>query len=219
MNYTATLPLPGGSRETLMTVNSTSGSLTDPYTPESTCPLYDVQVTQTHMRLKAMVGRTEFVFDGPACPEGYMLSFTTHETIPLAPGKRLSGQTGALAGEYLVGVYSPGGVKENHFVIIQSPGGYTGEMYGLVDEKTLEFMASMGAGPGGGPSRPLPQLGDKMDENPFSSVTGKAEQFEVVTITGMGSKFRFTGRVEGDDILMTLHVTDSHSNILARRQP
>lgn len=224
MKYTVKLPLPGADRDIVLDLDQ--GSITNPYEPEHTCPIYDAAITPEHLRLKAMVGRTEFVFEGAACPEGYELTFTTHETIPLSPGSRLRGETGALAGEYLVGVYSPGGVKENHFVIEETAGGYTGEMYGLVDEKTLAFMQSMMAGgpgdmPPDAPPRspmPLPKLGDKTDLNPFSSVTGSAEHFEVITFTGMGSEFRFEGSVQGDEIAMTLHVTDSNAGILAKQQ-
>lgn len=224
MKYTATLPLPGGDRPIVLDLDQKC--VTNPYEPETTCPIYDASVTPEQLCLKAMVGRTEFVLEGPASPEGYDLTFTTHETIPLSPGKRLQGETGALAGEYLVGVYSPGGVKENHFVITETPGGYSGEMYGLVDKKTLEFMRAMAAeGPGEMPPgalpmepMPLPKLGDKTDRNLFTSVTGSAEHFEVITFTGMGSQFRFEGSVRGDEITMTLHVTDSHTGVSALRQ-
>lgn len=220
MKYIATLPLPGADRDVVIDLEQ--GSMTNPYAPDETCPIFDSVVTPEHIHLKTMVGRTEFVFDGAPCSEGYALTFTTHETIPLAPGTRLKGETGALAGEYLVGVYSPGGVKENHFIIEKTHGGYTGEMYGLVDEKTLEFMKAMRSGSPGGmppePSMPVPKLGDKMDLNPFDSVTGSAAHFEVITVTGMGSEFRFEGSVQGDEISMTLHVTDSSTGILAKQQ-
>ena len=233
MKYTITLPLPGRDREAVISLDAASqtGTITNPYEPEALCPLYDVSVTDAAMSCKAMVGRTEFLFSGPADPEGYVLEFTTHETIPLEPGTRLEGESGALSGEYLVGVYSPGGVKENHFVIRRTDTGYEGEMYGLVDEKTLAFMESMMAdggpggpgGPGGMPPdappmepMPMPKLGDKSDLNVFSSVTGSAEAFEVVTFTGMGSEFRFSGSIDGDTISMTLHVTDRSKHVIAR---
>ena len=235
MKYLLTLPLPGKNREAVLELDAAAqtGTITNPYEPESLCPLYDVSVTGEALSCKAMVGRTEFIFSGPACPEGYSLDFTTLETIPLEPGVRLDGRTGELAGEYLVGVYSPGGVKENHFVIRETRSGYSGEMYGLVDEKSLAFMESMAAGggpggpggpkgPGGPPEgappmepMPMPKLGDRTDLNVFASVSGNAESFEVITVTGMGSEFRFTGSVDGDTITMTLHVTDSDSGVIA----
>ncbi len=232
MKYKLTLPLPGKNREAVLELDAAAqtGSITNPYEPEILCPLYDVSVTEEALSCKAMVGRTEFIFAGSRCPEGYSLDFTTLETIPLEPGVRLDGRTGELAGEYLVGVYSPGGVKENHFVIRETGSGYTGEMYGLVDEKTLAFMESMAAGgglggpggPGGPPEgappmepMPMPKLGDRTDLNVFTSVSGSVESFEVITFTGMGSEFRFTGRVDGDTISMTLHVTDSDSGVIA----
>lgn len=227
MRYTAVLPLPGGDRTTVITVAETGSTITNPYAPEELCPAYDVVVKGEALALKAMVGRTEFVFQGVPQEDGWLLTFTTHETIPLEPGRRLNGISGQLAGEYLVGVYSPGGVRENHFVIQETPEGYTGEMYGLVDQKTLDFMASMMAGPGGPGGMPpgappmepipMPKLGDKTDVNPFTAVSGTAEQFEVVTVTGKGSQFRFVGSVKGDSIEMTLHVTDVAGGIQAVR--
>lgn len=56
---------------------------------------------------RTMVGRTEFILSGQVQPEEMRLRLTTHETIPLEPGKRISGTPGQLEGEYLVGVYSP----------------------------------------------------------------------------------------------------------------
>ena len=235
MKYTAGLPLPGGDRTTVITVAEAGSTITNPYVPEELCPAYDVAVTEENLTLKAMVGRTEFVFHGVPQKDGWLMTFTTHETIPLEPGTRLSGTSGQLAGEYLVGVYSPGGVRENHFVMKETPEGYTGEMYGLVDQKTLDFMASMMAGPGpggpgspGGPGEmppgappmepmPIPKLGDKTDVNPFIAVSGTPEHFEVVTVTGKGSQFRFEGAVTGDTIAMTLHVTDVAEGVRAVR--
>jgi len=230
MQYRVDLPLPGGVRQAIISLSGTSGTMTDPYESEKLCILYDVHVTAGHMAFKTKVGRTEFILDGEAAENGYILNFTTLETIPLEPGTRLKGIPGALEGEYLVGVYSPGGIKENHFVIEKTPKGYIGEMYGLVDQKTIDFMQQMmlnsgpggPEGPGGPPAgappmepMPAPKLGDKTDINFFSSVSGDADGFTVITHTGMGSEFRFDGTIEGDSILMTLHVTDVHDGVQA----
>lgn len=55
---------------------------------------------------------------------------------------------------------------------------------------------------------PLPKLGDKCDMNPFLSVTGTPDAFTVTTKTGNGSLFTFTGALEEDRPILTLHVTD-----------
>ena len=99
MRYTAVLPLPGGDRTTVITVAEAGSTITNPYAPEELCPAYDVAVTGETLTLKAMVGRTEFVFQGVPQGDGWLLTFTTHETIPLEPGTRLSGVSGRLAGE------------------------------------------------------------------------------------------------------------------------
>lgn len=216
--YEITLPLPGGDRKATLTLSGEteqlSGTLTDPYNPAELCPV-EGKLEEDALTCRTMVGRTEFILTGEKKPQRLELTLTTHETISLEPGKRLSGTPGQLEGEYLVGVYSPGGVKENHFVIRQENGALGGEMYCLMDEKTLEFMKNMmdGGGPGGpggpvGEMPPLPKLGDKCDINPFLSVTGTPEAFTVTTRTGNGSLFAFTGALREDRPVLTLHVTD-----------
>ena len=150
--YEITLPLPGGDRKSILTLSGKpeklSGALTNPYEPSALCPV-EGTVENGVLTCRTMVGRTEFILSGPMKAEGLELCLTTHETIPLEPGTRISGTPGQLEGEYLVGVYSPGGVKENHFVIREENGALGGEMYCLLDEKTLDFMQHMMAG--GGP--------------------------------------------------------------------
>ena len=163
-----------------------------------------------------MVGRTEFVLEGTSEQDGLHLTLTTHETIPLEPGRRLTGKTGELAGEYLVGVYSPGGVKQNHVCITGAPGNYGGEMFCLMDEKTLAFLKThMPNMPGSAPT--LPQLGAKWTSILFS-LSPETPTFEITTRTGSGSLFVFTGSVSGDAIAMTLHVTDVSDGLLAKKQ-
>ena len=194
--------------------------MTNPYEPSTLCPV-EGSVENGILTCRTMVGRTEFILSGPMKEGELELRLTTHETIPLEPGKRISGTPGQLEGEYLVGVYSPGGVKENHFVIRQENGTLGGEMYCLMDEKTLEFMKHMmeGGGPGGpapeGEMPPLPKVGDKCDVNPFLSVTGTPEQFAVTTKTGSGSLFRFTGALQEDRPVLALYVTDETDGIRA----
>ena len=222
--YQITLPLPGGDRTSILTISgpeeALQGTLTNPYEPSTLCPV-EGSVENGILTCRTMVGRTEFILSGQVQPEEMKLRLTTHETIPLEPGQRISGTPGQLEGEYLVGVYSPGGVKENHFVIRQENGALGGEMYCLMDEKTLEFMKHMmaGGGPGGpapeGEMPMLPKVGDKCDVNPFLSVTGTPERFTVTTRTGNGSLFRFTGALQEDRPVLTLHVTDETDGIRA----
>lgn len=219
--YRLMLPMPGGDRECLLELSrqgsSLQGTVTSPYEPEARCPIYEGTITGDQFSMKADVGRIQFVFSGIVEQDALRLDFTTHETIPLESGKRLSGESGKLAGEYLVGVYSPGGVKENHFVVTKDGDAYGGEMFCLMDQKTLDFMEKMMAGspPEGMPPMKLPKLGDKCDVNPFLSVTGDEKAFEITTKTGSGSLFVFAGSVAGDEIKMTLHVTDHTRGLTA----
>lgn len=225
--YRLTLPMPGGDRECLLELSRQGGSLqgtvTNPYTLGERCPIYEGTIAGSQISMKADVGRIQFVFSGLVEQDALHLDFITHETIPLEAGKRLSGESGKLEGEYLVGVYSPGGVKENHFVITKSGSTYGGEMFCLMDQKPLDFMAQMMAGgpPGDAPKdmppMTLPKLGDKCDVNPFLSVTGDEQAFEITTKTGSGSLFVFAGSITGDEIKMTLHVTDNTPNLTAVR--
>lgn len=222
-HYLLMLPMPGGQRECHINLSqqgtTLQGTISNPYEPEILCPIYEGSILDGQITIKADVGRTQFVFEGTEETEGLKLSFTTHETIPLEPGKRLSGASGHLEGEYLVGVYSPGGVKENHFVIQKDKDGYGGEMFCLMDQKTLDFMAQMmkGGMPEGMPPMEMPKLGDKCDVNPFLSVTGDVDCFAITTKTGNGSLFRFEGSIAGDEIRLTLHVTDHTPNLTAKR--
>lgn len=223
--YLLMLPMPGGDRECFLELSREGGSLqgtvTNPYESAARCPIYEGTINGDRISLKADVGRIQFVFSGTVEKDALRLDFTTHETIPLEPGKRLSGENGKLEGEYLVGVYSPGGVKENHFVITKNGDTYGGEMFCLMDQKTLDFMEKMMAGgppadaPGDMPPMKMPKLGDKCDMNPFLSVTGDENAFEITTKTGSGSLFVFAGSVAGDEIKMTLHVTDSAPGLTA----
>lgn len=226
--YIVPLPLPGGIRQCRISLAASgsllTGSITNPYQPETLCPITSGTIDGEHISFETMVGRVRFLFSGTAADRTLKLSLTTQETIPLEPGKRLSGTPNALAGEYLVGVYSPGGVKENHFVITEENGVYSGEMFCLMDEKTLAFLQHMNAG--GGPMAAFshsdvppkpPQVGDKCDVNPFLSVTGSPENFEIMTRTGNGSLFRFTGSIQKDAIVMTLHVTDETPDLIGSK--
>lgn len=221
--YLLMLPMPGGHRECHIALSqegtSLQGTITNPYAPETLCPIYDGTLLDGQITFKADVGRTQFVFEGSVEAQALRLQFTTHETIALAPGKRLSGESGKLEGEYLVGVYSPGGVKENHFVIKKDKDGYGGEMFCLMDQKTLDFMAQMmkGGMPEGMPPMELPKLGDKCDVNPFLSVVGDVDGLEITTKTGNGSLFLFQGTITGDEICLTLHVTDHTPDLTAKR--
>lgn len=219
--YRLMLPMPGGDRECLLEIyrqgGSLQGTVTNPYTQGERCPIYEGTITGSKISMKADVGQIQFVFSGFMEQDALQLNFTTHETIPLEAGKRLAGESGKLEGEYLVGVYSPGGVKENHFVITKDESAYGGEMFCLMDQKTLDFMKQMMAGGPSGdmPPMALPALGDKCDVNPFLSVTGDERAFEITTKTGSGSLFVFTGSITGDEIKMTLHVTDNTPNLTA----
>lgn len=71
--------------------------------------------------------------------------------------------------------------------------------------------------PGDVPPMKLPKLGDKCDINPFLSVTGDENAFEITTKTGSGSLFLFAGNVSGDKISMTLHVTDDTPGLTAAK--
>ncbi len=226
-SYLLMLPMPGGDRECRISFSRQGsvlqGTVTNPYNPGDRCPIYEGTITGNQISLKADVGRIQFVFSGTVETDALRLDFTTHETIPLEPGKRLSGERGKLAGEYLVGVYSPGGVKENHFVVTRSGNVYGGEMFCLMDQKTLDFMEKMMAGGppmdarGDMPPMKKPKLGDKCDVNPFLAVTGDENAFEITTKTGSGSLFVFVGSIAGDEINMTLHVTDITSGLIAAK--
>ena len=118
--YRAVLPIAGRTFEVVFALESAegliTGTMTDPHNPEDLYPVTGTLEGSAY-RFTAQVGRTVYTYRGTVTPQGLAFDLETNEKIPLEPGKRLTGAAGALAGEYLVGVYSPGGVKENHFVI------------------------------------------------------------------------------------------------------
>ena len=222
--YSVSLSLPGGKRECILNLTEDagviSGTVSNPYTWEL-LDIFDGSVSGETFSFKTLVGRTEYTFSG----QPSSLTLTTNETIVLDPGKRIAGQPGEVAGEYLVGVYSPGGVKENHLVIKADGNSLSGEMFGLVTEESMAQMAQMMDGgpgvPGGGPGGPPPggmpggmppmppmKIGDKTDVNVFSYGKKNGRDFELHTVTAQGSLFRFIGSVEADTISITMHVTD-----------
>ena len=218
-NYAVTLSLPGGGRKVLFALDigeAVTGTMTNPYMPQELLPVAGT-AAEGKIRFSTKVGRVDYSFEGTYAPESLDLCLTTKETIVLEPGKRLSGETGQIPGEYLVGVYSPGGVKENHFVIEEENGKLSGEMFGLVTEASMKMMPGPDGpgGPGGpgdpggpgGPPKPM-KVGDKMDVNVFIDGEKTPEGFRLVTKTAQGSLFIFAGAVDGDTISMTMYVTD-----------
>lgn len=231
--YLLQMPLPGGARPCRMCLEQAGaalgGYLENPYAPEERCPL--TGSVEPVISIRTMVGRTAFELGGTAEERVLHLSLTTRETIPLEAGYRVGGQTGQLDGEYVVGIYSPGGVKENHLILKTHGDAITGEMFCLAEEKMLRQMEELaqrgGPGPGGpgsgapgpggpGPAR-LPQLGEKLDVNLLRTGSGTADAFCVETVTAQGSLFQFEGRIEGDAIFLTMHVTDHTDDIVAEK--
>lgn len=218
-NYSVTLSLPGGGREVRFALDIDSrvtGTMTNPYQPTELLTVTNGTAAGDRIAFQAKVGRVDYFFDGTYTPDQLNLTLTTKETIVLEPGKRLSGASGQIPGEYLVGVYSPGGVKENHFVIEAAQGALKGEMFGLVTADSLiPGPGGPGGGPGGpggpgggpgGPPKPM-KIGDKMDLNLLSGCCTE-DGFRLETKTAQGSVFIFVGSISGDEIAMTMYVTD-----------
>lgn len=224
-NYSLTIPLPGGGRVCKIFLREDSGVLTgyilNPYSPDEKCGIYDGTLSGTAFSFKAMVRRTEFVFAGTMKQDSLELTLTTYETIELGPGRRIAGKTGDVCGEFIVGIYSPGGVKENHFVLAESGSGLGGEMFCMFDPnlKLPEGGPGGGTKGGGGPVMefPGPDALGRVDVNSFISGSRSADSFSVTTKTGQGSLFTFSGKVIGDVIFMTMNVVDTSSPLIAEK--
>lgn len=218
-SYKLTLRLPGGPRDSIITIEEKggglTGQLTNPYSPSEVCQLYDATVSGNNFFFKALVGRSEFFFYGEKSENELAITLETHETIQLEPGRRISGVTGELSGEYIVGIFSPGGVKENHFVITCSGNDITGEMFCMAGEAPASMPEGLPLGEGA--SFPAPATDDKgrMDVNAFSRGVKNANNFNIFVTTAQGSLFEFEGLVSGDTIDIIMHVTDKTEGLRA----
>ena len=220
-NYRAVLPIAGRTFEVVFALNCADGLITgtmaNPHSPEDLCPITG-RLEGDAFQFTAQAGRTVYTYRGTVTAQGLAFDLQTNERIPLDPGKRLAGTTGELAGEYLVGVYSPGGVKENHFVIRSEGETLSGEMFCMFDPNApmggpngapAEAQRNgppEGMPPGGAPMGP-DELG-RVDVNAFQSGHGSAEGFAITVLTAQGSEFLFRGQVAGDIIQMDMYVTD-----------
>jgi hypothetical protein len=234
--YVISLPMPGGAKESTLVLssqgNSLMGTMSEPGNPSQVSPIRNASCVDGRFKLSADIGRIAFNLEG-VCSEGKLkFDMTTMETIPLGEGTRLQGKTGEIAGKYLVPVYSPGGIKENHFDLAAKNGVITGEMYvlddggGLSEERggpPANMPPPQERGPSAGAGEPPPGSGmnvasdGKRDLNIFFDGTYQGNNISLYVKTAQGSLFHFTGMVEGDRLKLTMHVTDLRSGIEGKR--
>lgn len=227
------LPMPGGTKESVLTLtshgNSITGTLSSPGDPADVHPINEGNYGDRDFSLSAVIGGITYFLEGTH--RGNTLSFDmkTTETIPLDDGHRLGGNTDDISGRYLVPVYSPGGIMENHFELTAQDGIITGQMYVPVTGNETPPNPLEGAPPGmqaspGGlpagtpaPGGPGEAGGDKRDVNAFFDGTHEGNRISLFTRTAQGSLFHFTGTVEGNVIRLNMHVTDQRKGLEAVR--
>lgn len=234
--YVISLPMPGAAKESTLVLasrgNSITGTMSAPGDPSQVSPIRDGGYVDGHFRLSADIGRIAFSLEGTCSDGDLKFNMTTMETIPLTDGARLSGKTGEITGTYLVPVYSPGGIRENHFNLVAKNGVITGEMYvpdtGGLSEGVGGPPANMqppreGGPPDGAPGSPqgtgMNAAGNgKRDLNAFFDGTCEKNNISIYTKTGQGSLFHFTGMVEGDKLKLMMHVTDVSKGIEGKKR-
>jgi hypothetical protein len=204
-----------------------------PGDPSQISQIRDGSYVDGHLKLSADIGRIAYTLEGKYSDGILKFDMTTKEAIPLGDGTRLSGKTGEITGTYLVPVYSPGGIKENHFDLVAKGGAITGEMY--VPDDGSSPSQGMGGPPANMPPPPQgepptnapgsPQGNDmnaatdgKRDLNTFFDGTYEKNNISLYTKTGQGSLFHFTGKVEGDRLKLTMHVTDLRTGIEGKKR-
>jgi hypothetical protein len=222
--YKLSLPMPGGEKESILSLASTGGSLSGtmsaPGAPSEIYPIQDGSCGGEKFRFSVEMDRTTYTLEGTYNDGGLAFDMTTEETIPLGDGERLAGKTGEITGSYQVPVYSPGGIKENRFDLVAEGGKITGEMYALGGDDSAGGMA-------GAPDRmPLPRTDEatppagmvsngKQDLNRFQEGRYDGNRIDLSTETAQGSVFHFSGNIEGDIIRLTLNVTDRRNGLTA----
>jgi hypothetical protein len=228
------LPMPGGAAESNLVLasdgDSMTGSMSNPGEPSDIHPVYDGTCGNGKFSLHADMGRISYHLEGTCINDRLTFDLKTTESIPLGEGHRLEGNSGEISGKYLVPVYSPGGIMENHFVLAAENGIITGQMYVPVSrneaspEKPDAAVSDMGPIPEGTPSGPPPSgptvaaTGDKRDVNDFHDGAYEGNRISLYTLTAQGSLFHFTGTVLGDTINLSMHVTDRKEALEAFRK-
>jgi hypothetical protein len=228
------LPMPGGAKNSILRLssdgNSIAGTMSSPGVPTERHAIYDGSYRNGGFKISADIGRTTYSLEGTHSGDTLSFDLMTTETIHLEDGNRLSGNTGDISGRYLVPVYSPGGIMENHFELSAKSGLIAGQMYvpvtetGTSSNKIGGAPPAMQAPPGELPASPsAPGVpgetgGDKRDVNIFFDGTHEGNRISLFTRTAQGSFFHFTGIVEGDTIRLDMHVTDHRNGLEAVRK-
>lgn len=228
------LPMPGGTKDSILTLsshgNELSGTMSNPGVLTDVHDIYGGVHQGSSFRFSADIGRITYFIEGTCREDTLYFDMKTTEVIPLDDGSRLDGHTGEIPGRYLVPVYSPGGIMENHFELEAANGKITGQMYVPVtgNETMPNSMQgappNMAAPPGGMPGGAPPAggmraaSGDKRDVNTFYDGTYEGNHINLFTQTAQGSRFHFEGTIEGDAIKLTLEVTDQNKGLEAHRK-
>jgi len=225
--YKVSFPTPVGTEESELDLKIAgsvlTGTMTNPDMQGEVKNIHDGMVDGNSFSCKVDFSNAQYLIKGTIDAENISFNAEVYEQKVLRPGKRLAGKSGELTGEYLVGVYSPGGIKENHFVLNYENGKITGKMFCLADQEFLDTMKRIGEErpksaplsdpgvPGGvqnGPPMKLPNLGDKIDINEFYNGTAIDHNFNIFTKTEQGSIFNFKGSVKGDTIEVTMFISN-----------
>lgn len=184
--FKVSLPLPGGSKESIFSLSckdsTTAGQITNPYNPDQSIEIYNGTAAGNKFAFSAKAGKTEYNFEGTAGEGKLSMTLTTQEAIPLGDGTKIkTSQEAAIDGAYLVPVYSPGGIMENIFFLKTEGNALTGQMIMI--------------------RNPL------KDTSTFFDGTVKGNEVSFYARTAQ-SLFHFIGTVEGEKIKLTLLVTD-----------
>lgn len=225
------LPMPGGTKESTLVLathgDSISGTMSNPGEPADVHEIKNGTFQNGDFMLAADIGRITYYLGGTCGDDRLSFDLKTTEFIPLDDGRRLSGNTGEISGRYLVPVYSPGGIMENHFELAAENGTITGQMYVPVSGNDASPNSGpppdMQTPPGGLPGDAPPVGGSeatndgKRDVNTFQDGSYEGHRISLYTRTTQGSLFHFTGTVEGDVIKLGMDVTDSQKGLEALR--
>jgi hypothetical protein len=185
-NFKVSISVPGGTKDSMFTLScdgsSITGTITNPYTPEEKCAIFNGKAEGNRLSFSTRIGKTEYNFEGTAGKGKLSMTVTTLETIPLDAGSKIkTSKESRIDGVYLVPVYSPGGIMENIFFLKTDGNALTGQMVSV--------------------SNPM------KDKSDFFDGTVNGNEISVYTRTPQ-SLFHFKGMIDGDKIKLDLIVKD-----------
>jgi hypothetical protein len=220
--YEADVPSPHGSRTIQITLDDNggtlSGAMNDPDDLSTELPLSGSVDERGKVLFQARSEGCVYQAEGAivngadGAVSGLLVDVTVTEAKELMPGPLVSAENARR--EYIIGVYSPGGVRENHFVIDMDGSSLSGEMYCVADEKEVAFLNKMASENKLPPFVKIPNPGERTDVNALNgTIDGNSVIFS--TTTAQGSLFTFEGTADDGMLALNMKIVNVWKGVKA----